>query len=242
MRSTPSRIAFLGRTTLALAGGCLQACGGGEEGELSPRANGAPAVFAQPSGQSFDGQLEVRLIADPSSEVFYTLNGHSPHGDAAERYDGPIMIYDDALLSFVARSLNGQWSTLGSELYQKTMQLDPYRPPLRGLQVSDDSLFFAANPGDEILSQTVEIRSVGTAPVRFNRVFVGAQGAFFEPDIFIVPDFEPMDLRPGEKMDIEVRYRVTNSLRTAALVLDTNDLRARDGLWVITLGGKIAAW
>lgn len=217
------------------------ACGEEDAPDASPEVT--PDVQAIPRGQSFDRRLEIRLEATEGSEVFYTVDGSSPNGSDALVYqrDEPVVLETTALVSFVAK-LGARWSSRGSELYSLLEPVEPFRPPARGLEVSDDVFFFTADPGDTVLEDRLVLRSVGLAAVRLDAIYVASQGAFFEPGVFEVDPPEVVFLSPGEELSLTVRYNVRSTLRTAALILETNDLRAPNGRWVITLGGRLATW
>lgn len=214
-------------------------CGAGELESTEARA---PIVVALPEGKTFESPLEVRLEADSPSAIFYTLDGTSPNGLDALRYEDPLTLDDTTLLSFVARSDEGLWSARGTELYEHFVPPEPFRPLERALEVSEDVVFFTAEPGEETLEETIRVRSVGLQAVRFDAVYISAQGAFHEPGVFEMEAPSLTSLPPGETMDILIRYRVTQTLRTAELVLETNDLKAEDGRWTILLGGRLATW
>ncbi|MEL6189520.1 MAG: chitobiase/beta-hexosaminidase C-terminal domain-containing protein [Myxococcota bacterium] len=224
---------------LCLSAGLL-ACGGDPSAKDEAHA---PVVVALPGSMAFDAPLEVRLEADVPASIFYTLDGTSPNGADAQVYEGPLQVAETTLLSFVARSdESGLWSGRGSELYEHVPAVIPFRPLERALEISEDVVFFAAEIGDEVMEETIHVHSVGLQPVRVDAIFIGAQGAFHEPGVFEIEVPAVTSLAPGAMLDILVRYHVTSTLRTAELVLETNDLKPKDGRWSILLGGRQASW
>lgn len=219
----------------------LLACGEAVEGSRAP----APDVWAVPPGQRFSGRLLVDLVSEPPSEIRYTLDGSSPNGAAAPRFVAPLAIERNTYLSFVAVSPDGQWSDLRIELYVLEEPPPPFVPPARALELSQDHLFFSAGPEDVVLERSLELRSVGLDPVRVHSVRLAPGGAYFEDGIFEIgtpPDALEGLLFPGQTRTLTLRYRVTETLRTALLVLATDDLRAPDGAWEVTIGGRRASW
>lgn len=213
------------------------ACGS-EGPDAGSGPEGALQVAAFPSGRSFEGDLRVRLESNAPAVIQYTLDGTSPAESTALVYDGPIELNEGTLLTFVALDDHGRWSSQGSELYERRRPVEPYRPPERGFELSDDLLFFSASLEDEVLEEQVSLRSVGLAPVDVSSIYIAPSGGYFEDGVFEI--IGPMEARvaPGDELHLTVRYHATDTLRTGALVLITNGLRAPDGVWVIGLGGR----
>ncbi len=224
---------------VALAG--LAASCGGEAGDFGGTVEPVQ-VWAEPSGRRFDEGLEVKLRSAGAVEIYFTRDGSSPTREDASEYTGPIWLEQSSLLTFVAVGPDGRTSALSTELYQRNPVRTPYRPPARGLEVSTDVLFFLADPEETELEQTIHVRSVGLDPVGIHGITIVPRGAYFEPGVFTVSPAEPTRLAPGDRLELVVRYRTTPMLRTAALVLDSDDERALDGRWEISLGGRIGFW
>lgn len=233
---------YLALVVLALPIALLAGCGG-EAPVDDPSPASETWVAAVPSGRSFASELSVRLESSPAdARIHYTLDGSSPLGAEARVYEAPLLITRDTLLAFAAETPDGRWSAPATALYRHEPPPAPFAPPIRGLEISDDNVFFTADPEDELLERVIVVRSVGVLPVRIARVALVA-GGFHEEGVFAVrPAIEALDLPPGQSLELVVSYRPRETLRTAALVLDTNDERAPDGRWVVTLGGRIAAW
>lgn len=201
------------------------------------------APTAVPPGRSFMESLEVRLVAPTESRIFYTMDGSSPVDEEALVYDGPLQLFEQTLIQFVAQGPDGRWSLPSSELYRFEPAPRPVRPIERGLALSKDAVFFTAEVDDVQLEKTIELRSVGILPVYIRRSWIGSVGGYFEEGVFEAdPLPEGYSLQPGERLQITIRYAVRSTLRTAALVFETDDLRAEEGVWVVSLGGRVAAF
>lgn len=223
------------------------ACGPEPEEPLRTIQTSDFRVSASPRGQTFEGSISVALESDRPAQVYYTLGGASPTGEGAQLYEGPILLEEQSLLTFVGVTDDGVWSTPQVELYTKKEEARSATPQRRALSISTDILYFEARHGDDIQRRSLRIRSVGLERVRLSRVGIGvSQGgwAFYEPDVFTLEDpiADDHDLWPGQELELAVRYQPSETIRGAALYLQTDDTRVTDGLHVIQLWGRIFNW
>lgn len=242
MRSKPSsrRVrALLVFSAPALAGlGC-----GGAEAPLT----GPPepiAVQATPRGGDFDAPVSVVLESSRPGEIYYAMGGASPL-DEGTLYEGPVEVDEPTLLSFIAVSEDGVWSKPASELYTYRTERSPASKATRLLLFGSTGLFFTAFHDEERVERTFDVHSVGVEPVTIHRMFIGeGNGGFYQRGIFVLESEWPDDLvlDPGEKIRLTVSYQPTSTLRTAAVVLETDGMRVEDGLHVIPLTGRINDW
>jgi hypothetical protein len=225
-----------------LAAGC-----GGDPSAAGLDAHPGPLeVRADPPGGTFEGALHVEITASAPSRIFYTLDGSPPTGPSALEYDGPVAIEQAALLTFVAVDERGVWSNPRVELYAESRPSTPSAVPRRALALDRDAIFFHVEDG-EAAPERVRLRSVGLEPVRVLMAGIAshAGGAFFfEDGVFSLenPLPGPVALAPGEALELELRYRPTETLRGAALMVLSEDERTPDGVHVVQLWGRIFGW
>ena len=188
----------------------------------------------------------MELSAGGQAEIFYTVNGMSPFGEEAIRYDGPILIDQNALLTFVAKD-GDLWSEQGTELYELKEDLQAPDLVARALTVDDDNLVYQVSRGEEgPMSKAVTIRSVGLQPVEIQNIYITMNPnswSFWEEGIFkLETPFTPGYLNPGESIELVVSYTPTETLRTGLLVIQSNEQRTNDGYVTIGLTGRIWDW
>lgn len=205
------------------------------------------SVAAEPSGTEFSGSVEVRLNSSAPAEIFYTLDGESPSGPGALRYDGPLTLTDSTLLSFIAVTDSGAWSVPQVELYEPTEELIAKNElSVRALRLSTRNLFFQAQPGEPEVQQVVTLRSVGVQRIHIKQVLIGynpAGGSFFRPEVFeVLAGAGERWLAPGESLEVLLRYTPTESFSSAALLVDTDAEAVEDGLYYVELWGRIFPW
>ena len=205
------------------------------------------SVAAEPSGTEFSGSVEVRLNSSTPAEIYYTLDGESPSGPGALRYEGPLTLTDSTLLSFIAVTDSGAWSVPKVELYEPTETLiAKTEPSNRALRLSTKNIFFQAHPGDGGVQQVVTVRSVGVQRVHIKQVVIGynpAGGSFFRPEVFeVLAGQGERWLAPGESLEVLLRYTPTESFSSAALLFDTDAEAVEDGLYYVELWGRIFPW
>lgn len=225
----------------------LVACGGEETPSSTESRRSALLVSANPPGGTYTEALEVTLDSGGVGDIYYTLDGTSPVGTDALRYEGALQISDQTLLTFTAVTESGVWSEPRKELYVVEPELVAPDPLGRVLSVDDDQIYFSAELGQEMLSQTVTVRSTGFDRVRIDRVFLSANpgsSSFFEPGRFdlVGAPTEAMYLDPGATIELTVHYYPTNILRTAAIIIDSNEEKSRDGRVIINVLGRIWDW
>lgn len=218
------------------------------EAEERPEVRGASvSVVAEPAGTEFSGSVEVRLNSSTPADIFYTLDGESPSGPGALRYEGPLTLTDSTLLSFIAVTDLGAWSVPKVELYQPTDEVvAKTQLSARALRLSTKNLFFQAQPGEGSVQQVITVRSVGVQRVRIKEVMIGynpAGGSFFRPEVFEVLAGEGERwLAPGESLEVLLRYTPTESFSSAALLFDTDADAVDGGLYYVELWGRIFPW
>lgn len=223
----------------------LAACGGPETEPVDDNTieNTSLWISAQPMGTDFDEEIAVTLLSERPSQIFYTLDGSPPTGDDAILYEGPLTLAEDTLLMFVAVDGNGVWSKPHKELYQKNVILNP-RPLDYSLWYDKTILYYEPGYTDPYQDETLVIESMGMAPVRISRISVSSNPdapSFWEPGVFeiLTPVDGVVQLAPREKLSITVRYYTTETIRSAAIRIESNDERTRDGVSHIPLWGRL---
>lgn len=203
-------------------------------------------VAADPPGGDFSGPVTVALHAEEPATLFYTTDGHPPTDDGIE-YTGPIEVDDTVMLTFAGVNADGVWSRPVVEYYKRVPLTRPPIETPRILSLSRPQLYFSARTGDGILEETVYASSVGTEHVMIHRVYITAAaetGGFYEPGVFRLetPVADSTLLAPGERIELRVSYRPTETLRSASLVFETDDMRTETGAHEIRLSGRIFDW
>jgi hypothetical protein len=216
----------------------------GDEATPSRELNDATlSVRAEPTGHTFDGTVRIELAADRPAAIYYTLDGSSPTSETARRYEHPLELSEGTLLTFVGVSADGVWSEPRVELYEQKREQTPTRIPRHALEVSTDAIFFSVE-SEHPPVETVRIRSTGLDRARIDRLELAVNptgAAFYEEGIFRLrmrPAL-PISLAPGEMLEIELEYQPTATLRSAALVIVSNDERTSDGVHVVQLWGRV---
>ena len=224
-------------------------CGGEEPDNHTEIKRSSLIVAADPPGHVFEESVTVSLSAGEPAEIFYTLNGMMPFGADAVPYTEPIVLDQNALLTFVAKD-GDLWSEQVSELYERKFDLVEPEMVARALSLDDDQIVFSARRGEEnVLEKSVRVRSIGIQQVLIQRIYIDVNPdswSFWEPGAFALQaEAElagPRYLAPGESMDLVVRYRPTETLRTAVIVIESDDQRAKDGILRVGLTGRIWDW
>ena len=164
------------------------------------------------------------------------------------RYDAPIELTGDTLLSFIAVGHDGVWSAPGDEFYRKKPEEPPaMETPRRRLRVDSDVVFFSAPPRSSTrVEKEILLRSMGTDPVRIFGVDVVSgmvdSGPYSGEGIFeIVSGGEPRTLASGEWDKIVVSYSPTATLRAGTLEIVSDDER-HDGAQRVELHGRMIDW
>jgi hypothetical protein len=222
-------------------------CGGEEPDTDLEIKRSTLVVAADPPGHQFEGAVSVELSTGGPSTIFYTLNGMSPFGSEAIEYRGPIQIEDSVLLTFVAKE-GDLWSEPASELYERDDPLVAPDPLLRALTVDDDQIVFSAKRGEaEPMLKSIRLRATGLQPVSLHDIYITINPdswSFWEEGSFeLETQVEtPRSLEPGDSLELVVSYVPTETLRTAVLVIESNDQRTLDGVISIDLTGRIWDW
>ena len=224
----------------------LAACGGTEPEKTTDIKRTSLSVAADPPGHKFSDPITIEL-ASSAGEIYYTLDGESPAGENGLLYEAPIDLDASAFLTFIAVD-GDRYSTPETELY--TFEEVPIQPgiPVRALRPDDDSLVFTARRGSPgVMRKTVQIRSVGLQEVTIDDIYVTlnpTSWSFWEEGIFqLEEEIEtPKVMFPGETLELTVAYTPTETIRTAALVVVSNDERHEDGVIVVDLMGRIFDW
>lgn len=204
------------------------------------------AVAADPPGGEFSGPITVSLYAEEPATIYYTLDGEAP-ADSGVEYEGPIELEGDVMLTFAGVNEEGVWSRSVVEHYMsRGVTGIPSQTP-RILSLSRPQLYFSARPGDGLLHKTVYATSVGTEHVMIHRVRITSAretGGFYEPGVFRLETPVPDStlLAPGERIELRISYRPTETLRSAALAFETDDMRTETGVHEIRLSGRIFNW
>ncbi len=229
-------------------GGLLAFACGGPDVSNSGMNQAELSVRADPPGQMFAEKLQVSLISSRPAEIFYTLDGSQPsaNSSSAIEYAGTIALTEQTLLSFVAVSTDGTWSSSQEELYLKPNSNPPPTPAPRMLSLSSQALFFEAKPGSsEPIYKTVALRSVGTEAVNVTSIRLQSnpnQSIFYDPDAFDIVSEVPIGpLAPGESIVVELMYIPSDTLRSDVLRISSNEQRS-GGEQQIELWGRVADW
>ncbi len=227
----------------------LTAWGGPTSPELDESVNpGELSLIASPPGGEFMYEVEVALFADAKVEIYYTLDGESPMGEHHKLYEEPLLVTDSTLLRFAAKTADGRWTESYEELYSPLPDFSTIKEANRMLRLSAASLYFAARTGEEFLTRDIAIHSVGLEQVTISNIYVSADPdapTFFNPGIFNLEtqiDAEQINLASGESLDLVLSYIPTETLASAALILETDDERVPDGIHIIHLTGRIFDW
>jgi hypothetical protein len=201
-------------------------------------------VEADPPGHAFDGAVTVELTSEDGAEIFYTKNGDSPSNERGVPYSGPIQLDHDTLLTFIARD-GERWSPPVTELYERVEVLPEPAVLARELRVDDDTLLFSARRGEPgRMSQTVRVQSVGLQDVLVEDIYITIHPeswSFWEEGAFVLetPVATPLYLRPGDGVDLVVSYFPTETIRTALLVVASDDQKHEEGYVLVDLMGRI---
>lgn len=235
------------RGVLALLTTSAFACGGPLEPDVDDEGQ-APAVEAVPPGHTFRDSALVAILTDRPATILFTTNGEAPTTKNARRYEGPISISEQTYLSFIAVGQDGRWSRPRNELYVLEVNTGTPRVLDRALQLDRSNIFFAAEPGDDLLERTVVIQATGTEPVLIEDIRIESQSSatdYYQDDVFRIaspPDL-PMYLEPSQYLTVHVQYRPTETLRSSNLVIASDDELANDrGQHVVELWGRIINW
>lgn len=236
----------------ALASWVLAGCGG--YGYLPPPPPEAPdvnasplMVEADPPGHEFESSTIVRLrpVEGMDVDIFYTLDGSPATDEHAKRYEGALEIESTTLLNYIAKSATS-WSTPGSELYVAMRPTVEAQDAKRTFRSDPDSIFFAWQPGDPaIMRETITLTANGVEPIRIASIRLGAIPSgqfFFEYGAFTLSEVPgPTTLAPGESLSFEVSYAPTATLRSAAIMVES-DSDKNEGKTLIEVWGRVSAW
>ncbi len=203
-------------------------------------------VAADPPGGDFTGSVTVSLHSEEPATIYYTTDGQPPT-DSGIEYTEPFEIDGDTILKIVGVDAEGRWSKPTMEYYSQVQLTLPPRQSPRILSLSRPHVYFSAQTGDNMLEQTLYATSVGTHHVMIHSVYIRASaevGGYYEPGVFTLET--PIDdatlLAPGETIALRVSYRPSDTLRSAALTFETDDMRTDNGVHEIKLSGRIFNW
>jgi Fn3 domain-containing protein len=231
-----------------LVAGLGVGCGGAQD--TSDSSTKAPLhVSASPAGFMFESATTVELNASRHAQIFYTLNGDDPIGPTAIVYDQPIQLEESTLITFIAVSDDKTWSAPKAEFYESAPpDATPAHLLQRGLDLDENNHFFSPRPGETTnLEATFRIKSVGVQRVHINRISIDVNPAgrsFFEDGVFTLDNkYQDIDLEPGSTLAVTVHYNPTQTLRSAALLIDSDELtHTVDNPLYAQLWGRIIAW
>ncbi len=237
----------LGGTVLGMAL-IVSACGG-EEGQLGPTSSdvsGPLAVHAEPEGGDFVDGTTVELKSNAPARVLFTTDGSEPNEQHGTLYTQPIHLDSSTLLSFIAISDADVWSPPAAELYMISPTPAALQLPPREISVDRDAIFFAVRGGDtEQQHQTIRITSIGTDPVTIREVKLDANPkgvAFWEDGVFSIEStFQPIRLEHGRSIEVDIGYTPRSTLRSAALVIVSDEQQA-GGTTLVELWGRVFNW
>lgn len=196
-----------------------------------------------PPETSFQTTLMVDLVAsEPGAEIYYTTDGTDPTPLDARRYEQPIELTSNTLVSALAVGTGGSWSDVASAFYRHEPLPDPVALAPRAVQADRGEVVFVARPGIDEMFQSVRIRSVGRQPVILVDATI-SEGALADPELE-GPAFSLMDsvagrvVEPGTWVDVEVRYQATPVTRSGTLRI-RSDASGPDADLRITLWGRL---
>lgn len=124
-------------------------------------ATHAPTVFVDPPGGVWDGPVTVQLGAtDPRADIWYTLDGTAPVVGASERYTGPFVLRNGALVRATAVNDLGAGSVAAAHL-QLYDDLDGFSSNLPVIVVWSDSAPLPADKTDDYAPFTLTVFDPG---------------------------------------------------------------------------------
>lgn len=203
-------------------------------------------VAAEPPGGEFSGPITITLHSEEPATLYYTTDGTAPSDDGV-LYEGPFEVEETMMLTVAGVNADGVWSHSVVEYYEKVGVRRPAREVPRILSFSRPQVYFSARPGDDVLEQTIYASSIGTDHVLIHRAYISAAvetGGFYEPGVFRLetPVRDATLLAPGERIELRISYRPTETLRSASLVFETDDMRTETGAHEVRLTGRIFNW
>jgi hypothetical protein len=219
----------------------MTACGGSQR---APEKKQPLEVAANPPGFTFDHSTTVALVASRPAKILYTLNGDDPTGPTAQVFDQPFELTDSTLVSFIATSNDGVWSPARAEQYVPAPEMNT-QPAIipRGLLADENNHFFAPRDGDPTQTAVFHVRSIGIETVHIQSIQINDNPhgtSFYEDGVFqFVGDVQPLDLPSGQTLTLTVSYTPTQTLRSAAIVIQSDEQRDAGGLLIIELWGRI---
>lgn len=240
-----NRNSWTHRLAGVLAAASFASCAGNDPAEPDPSIDHASLwVSAEPKGHAFRDAVTVRLLSERPSRLFYTIDGTAPTSDSAFEYTEPLTFEEETvLLMFVAQDADGVWSKPQTELYTHDEVVNP-APLARSLTYDENILFFAPMPDVPYLDHSLVLTSDGTEPVRISRIYISYNpeaNAFYNPNAFEL--LNPLTgvevLNPGDALELRIRYHTTETIRSSALVVESNDERSRDGVKGTPLWGRV---
>ncbi|HJL43864.1 MAG TPA: chitobiase/beta-hexosaminidase C-terminal domain-containing protein [Myxococcales bacterium LLY-WYZ-16_1] len=206
------------------------------------------ALVVFPPGGSFRETIEVQLVpSHPDARMYYTLDGTSPVPTRARAYEGPLVLDETTLVSAIAVGPDGGWSKPVSALFDHEPPFVPATPPERALAADADQVVFIAREGMTVMSKTVRLRSAGTGPVRIlsTELRQAPQGDLVDSELFDDGAFAlPAPIRDelmesGQTLELEIRYAVTRTMRSAELIVRTDALNLETGLLRLQVWGRM---
>lgn len=90
----------------------------------------APEAVLRPPGGRYSGRIRVKIETSEPADVYYTLDGTTPD-EKSERYEGPVSIEKNAVLSYVAVDKAGNKGVPGTGRYilDSTPPVTRVQPP-----------------------------------------------------------------------------------------------------------------
>jgi hypothetical protein len=201
-------------------------------------------VAASPPGFAFTDSATVQLISSRPATIYFALNGDDPTGPKAQTYGQPLQLVDSTLVSFIATSDDGVWSAARTEQYMPVMTVMPTSPQViaRGLLADETGHFFAPRPGDPPQTTAFHIRSIGLDSVHISSIQLTSNphGQTYDQGSFqLTGDVGTMQLDSGKTMTLDVTYVPSETLSSAAIVIESDDQRNANGELVIELWGRV---
>jgi hypothetical protein len=205
------------------------------------------SVSAQPPGYDFENQTQVTLAPSKPANIYYTTDSSAPSDKNGSLYQGPITLTTSTLLSFIAVSDDGIWSKPVAELYSLMPAPPTVSQAPRLLKTDPDSLVFTVAPVDRDVPQQQQLRieSFGSSPVTIQSITLDANPkgtAFWDPTAFSLGALTlPTTLVPGQQLEIDVTYMPSDSFKSAAVMIQSDE-NPNSGSRMVEVWGRILNW
>jgi hypothetical protein len=234
----------------ALAAMLLTACGA----ELQPQPHPTfPDAFADPPGGTYTAPVTVRLL--PSTvpgeapqgiaSIHFTADGGPPSLDS-QVASAPLRIDRNTLLTYFAATHDGRAGPVRTEYYRVEVEHQIQPETGRAVMIEPDLLFLWTPSALDPAEGAVEVRSVGTEPVRIlgMRIVEADDPGFGGSDAlreFSIVGWPAGPVAPGQTDRIWIRY-MPRVETTRAVVLEVETDAERAPVRRVRVFGKVFNW